>query len=89
MFVCEGNSHTIRKIQGGNTIVSLFAGNLSPGFAGDGGTPTAAQFNSPNGLVGDTLGRVYVSDQNNFKVGYYFQCTFLFILTVINLFRYD
>ncbi len=44
---------------------SVFAGNGTAGFSGDGGAATAAQLNQPQGLAVAASGTVYIADQAN------------------------
>lgn len=47
---------------------SNFAGNLTAGFAGDGGPALNAQLNKPVGLTFDAAGNVYFADTNNSRI---------------------
>jgi sugar lactone lactonase YvrE len=49
-------------------IISTIAGTQEPGFSGDGGTATQAQFWNPTGLTVDAAGNVYVADSNNNRI---------------------
>ncbi|WP_160112161.1 IPT/TIG domain-containing protein [Aquimarina sp. AU58] len=64
LYIVERGNDKVRKItpQG---VVSTFAGNTS-GFAD--GNGTAAQFNSPTGIIVDTAGVIYVADNGNDKI---------------------
>lgn len=48
--------------------IKNWAGNGSPGFAGDGGTATDAQLNSPFGIALDSSGNLYIADQVNNRI---------------------
>ncbi|MBX2905296.1 MAG: Ig-like domain-containing protein [Taibaiella sp.] len=67
MIVCDVDNHRIRKINPSGTITTI-AGTGTPGFAGDGGSPMAAQMNRPVGSVADAIGNIYVSDRNNNRI---------------------
>ena len=60
-------SHYIRKISPSG-IITHFAGGLTPGFSGDGGPATAAQFNNILELSADLAGNLYLIDAGNFRV---------------------
>lgn len=61
------SSHRIRKINAAG-IISTFAGTGSPGFSGDGGLATSAQFKGIFGLASDRQGSIYVSDRDNHRI---------------------
>jgi hypothetical protein len=49
-------------------IITHYAGGLTPGFSGDGGPATAAQFNNILELSADLSGNLYLIDAGNFRV---------------------
>ncbi len=63
LYVADFLAHTIRKITPAG-MVSTFAGadGVSGGTDGIG---AAARFNSPSGIVADSMGNVYVADNGN------------------------
>jgi serine/threonine protein kinase, bacterial len=63
VYVCDSANEVIREITPGG-VVSTFAGVT--GFGGFvNGAGTIAQFNWPDGVVADSSGNLYVSDQFN------------------------
>lgn len=67
IYVVEYSGHRIRKINTSG-IVSTFAGTGIAGFAGDGGSATAARFHYPIDLVDDAAGNVYIVDNTNHRI---------------------
>ena len=67
LFIADTGNHRIRKVARDGTITT-FAGNGQIGSRGDGGQAVNAEFNSPNGVVVDASGVVYVADTNNHRV---------------------
>jgi trimeric autotransporter adhesin len=45
--------------------LTIFAGNGTPGFSGDGGPANKAQLNNPSDMCIDTAGNIYVADSDN------------------------
>ena len=64
LFVSDSGNHCIRKITSAG-VVSTFAGGSS-GFAD--GIGSNAQYNSPQGIVEDSLGNVFVADSGNHRI---------------------
>ena len=48
----------------GQYVISTFAGNNTPGYSGDGGTPTSAQLSLPTGMA-YAGGKLYIVDSAN------------------------
>ncbi|HXD92710.1 MAG TPA: T9SS type A sorting domain-containing protein [Bacteroidia bacterium] len=62
----EGNS-VVRKVNTAGIITSI-AGNGTAGFSGDNGPATAAELNSPRGIIFDQAGNLYVSDIVTYRI---------------------
>jgi sugar lactone lactonase YvrE len=67
IYVAEYFGHRVRKV-GTDSVIHTVAGNGVAGFSGDGGSATSAKFNSPEGLIIDAAGALYVADANNNRV---------------------
>ena len=66
VYVADTGSHTIRKATPGG-LVSTLAG--SPGLAGGAdGTGSVARFGTPDGVIADGSGNVYVADTFNHTI---------------------
>jgi DNA-binding beta-propeller fold protein YncE len=75
LYISEQGARRIRKVDAATGIITTFAGTGVPGYAGDGGKASAAQFNCPRGsdavpcfklaIDGD---RLYVADSLNNRV---------------------
>lgn len=65
-IVDSGNDRILRMDNRG--IVTAVVGDGTPGFAGDGGLPQAAQLNRPYGIALDTSGKLYIAEYGNEKV---------------------
>ena len=61
----QGGLARINRIVLSTGMVTIFAGNGSPGYIGDGGDPLKASFNTPVGLAVDPQNNVYLSEQAN------------------------
>ena len=69
MFILDSHNNAVRKVNKAG-IITTVAGNpnfwwLGPGYTGDGGPATNAQFNYPLDIVTDTTGSIYVADITN------------------------
>jgi trimeric autotransporter adhesin len=49
-------------------IITTVAGNGTPGFSGDGGAATLAQFSASGGICFDATGNLYIVDDSNYRV---------------------
>lgn len=59
--------HRVRKIST-TGIITTVAGNGTSGFSGDGGIATNAQLHTPLAVAIDTLGNLYVADEENHRI---------------------
>ncbi len=62
------DTNTIRRIDSETGVISRFAGTGVAGFSGDGGPALGAALSTPDGLVFDGLGNLYVADTSNHRV---------------------
>ena len=68
LYVADTGNHRVRRIAAGTGWITTVAGNGVEGYAGDGGAATAANLDSPNGLVLDAAGNLYIADTQNGRV---------------------
>jgi uncharacterized protein (TIGR03437 family) len=57
----------VRKVDPSG-IITTYAGNGTPNYGGDGGPATSASIRSPQCLLLDGAGNLYLADTNNFRV---------------------
>ena len=67
LYIADTGNHRIRKVSTGG-IITTVAGTGTAGSAGDGGSPTAAQLDTPRGIAINAAGVYYIGDRNNHKV---------------------
>lgn len=65
IFIADGNNR-IRKVDTGG-IITTVAGNDNIGFGGDGGPATSALLNYPYAVAVDTLGNMFIADNNRIR----------------------
>ncbi len=70
LYIADSGNNVIRKITASTGIISTFAGNGTPGFAGDGlvATAGAVEFNGPVGVTADYQGNLYIADLANQRI---------------------
>ncbi|OJJ19190.1 hypothetical protein BKI52_20475 [marine bacterium AO1-C] len=68
IYIADRSNRRIRKIDANTGIITTIAGNGNSSFAGDGGLATAAQISSPDGVVVDAAGNVYIADNGNARI---------------------
>ena len=67
LYVAEESGRRVRRIDSAGRVI-VFAGTGEPGYAGDGGPATEARFDRPVSVAVDSLGNVYVADQESHRV---------------------
>ncbi|MBO9540478.1 IPT/TIG domain-containing protein [bacterium] len=66
LYIADRLNHRIRKVSAGT--ITTVAGNGNWGFSGDNGSPLSAKLDSPEGVVLDASGTLYIADSSNFRV---------------------
>ncbi len=67
LYICDKENHRIRKVDVSGNITTV-AGNGTEGSDGDGGQAISAQLNTPQGVVIDANGNLYICDDLNNKI---------------------
>lgn len=68
MFFVERLNHVVRRVDAKTKIITTVAGTGQPGFSGDGGPATKAQFNQPHSIQFDSHGDLFICDILNHRV---------------------
>ena len=68
VFISDATNDVIRKITKTTGIISVYAGNGTAGFTGDGGQATNAELRNPAGLAIDASGNLYIADNGNNRI---------------------
>jgi trimeric autotransporter adhesin len=68
LFISDSGNNVIRRVDGITGIITTFAGNGNFAFAGDGGPALSASFTTPDGVVVNDLGNMYVGDLFNNRI---------------------
>jgi sugar lactone lactonase YvrE len=66
LFIADFDNRLIRKIDT-NGIITTVAGNMSPGFRGDGGPAVLAHLFAPIGVAVDAAGNLYIAEGSTFE----------------------
>jgi RHS repeat-associated protein len=64
VYIADTENNVIRKVTSSG-IGSIFAGNGTAGYSGDGGPATSASLRRPSGVAIDSLGNVFIADTAN------------------------
>ncbi len=65
LYICEVDSHVVRRLDLGTRRISTVAGNSQPGYSGDGGPATQASLNQPYEVRFDRAGNMYFVEMRN------------------------
>ena len=68
IFIADTQNNKIRKVTKTTNIITTFAGTGLPTYAGDGSAATSASLRNPYGIVFDSSGNLYFSDQYNHRI---------------------
>jgi uncharacterized protein (TIGR03437 family) len=67
IYVADPDNFVVWKVTSAG-VASIFAGNGTAGYSGDGGQATLAELDEPSGLAVDAQGNVYIADDENSNV---------------------
>ncbi len=67
VFLADAGNNRVRKVTL-DGVINTIAGTGVPGYNGDGIAATAAQLNSPYGVVVDDTGNIYIADCYNYRI---------------------
>lgn len=68
VFFADSAAHIVLRMDAASGILTLVAGNGSPGFSGDNGLAVNAQLNYPQGLAIDASGALFIADLGNNRI---------------------
>lgn len=68
IYVADTGGSRIRKVTVSSGVITTIAGNGTAGYAGDGGNPTAAMLNTPQGVAVSDGGEVFIADTDNHRI---------------------
>jgi sugar lactone lactonase YvrE len=64
-YILDNTFSRVLKIDSTTGLISVFAGNGTTGFSGDGGLAINAQMNQPSGMCIDGSNNVFIADSDN------------------------
>lgn len=67
LYIADSGNHRIRKVSP-DGIITTIAGNGTAGFGGDNGSAIQAQLNTPQDVVIDNFGNIYIADTNSNRI---------------------
>jgi large repetitive protein len=68
LYIADPAGSRIRRVDRATGIITTYAGTGTPGFSGDNGPATSAQFDGPLGIAFDSAGNLYISDNLNYRI---------------------
>ncbi len=68
LTVADIYNKVLRQIDLATNIITTIAGNHTPGFSGDGGSPTGAMLYDPRQAAYDPSGNLLIADSENYRV---------------------
>jgi hypothetical protein len=68
IFAADGHANIVERFDINASTHEIIAGNGRSGYSGDGGPPSAAEFNGPGALAIDRDGNLFVADTGNLAI---------------------
>ena len=63
-----GDGSDVLRLDAATGVLTLVAGNGTPGLSGDNGPATSAQLHNPTGVAVDSAGNLYIADSGNNRI---------------------
>lgn len=68
LYISDYGNNLIREVYASNGTIQTIAGTSTPGYSGDGGPATSAQFSVAHSLAVDSAGNLYIADGPNARI---------------------
>lgn len=68
LYISDYGNNLIREVYAANGTIQTIAGTSTPGYSGDGGPATSAQFGLAHSLAVDAAGNLYIADGPNARI---------------------
>ena len=68
VYFADVAHHSVLRLNASTGVLTVVAGNGTPGFSGDNGPATLAQLDYPYGLAVDSAGNLYIADFFNNRI---------------------
>jgi cysteine-rich repeat protein len=68
LFITDQFNARVRRVDAQTGVISTVAGAGTPGFSGDDGAATSAEFSIPRGVALDGEGHLFIADSQNHRV---------------------
>jgi sugar lactone lactonase YvrE len=68
VFFSDISENVVLRLEATTGVLTVVAGNGTPGFSGDKGAAASAQLDQPYGVAVDAAGDVYIADTNNHRI---------------------
>ena len=68
VYIADSANHRVRRIEGSTGTITTIAGDGTQGFAGDGGSPISASFDTPHAVTISPAGVGSIADTGNARI---------------------
>ena len=68
LYIADSGNHTVRRVDLITGMILTIAGTGSEGISADGGKAVDAKLSSPNGIVADNAGNIFISEMGSHRI---------------------